>query len=94
MSSLHVVAVSLDAAQNISLVVVIGFVVLAILAAVLVPRLIVRLLLAIALVAVALAIWSQRANLRDCAEKARSEATNEGDQPGDCNFFGYEINVP
>jgi hypothetical protein len=60
---------------------------------VLVKKLVTKLVLVVVLVTAALAMWSQRTNLQDCAARAKDRVSGSGEQV-ECTFFGSDVAVP
>lgn len=85
-------ALSVDTAKNIAVALAVGFVVLSVVSAVLVKKLVTKLVLVVLLVTAALAVWSQRSNLQDCANRAKDRVTGSGTTV-ECTFFGSGIAV-
>lgn len=83
-------ALTVDSAKNLAVWIAGGFVAMSVVSALVVRKLVAKLGVAIILLAVALAVWSQRANLVDCAARARASGTTA---PVTCTFFGSDIEV-
>ncbi|MFM7252993.1 MAG: hypothetical protein ACKO27_08000 [Ilumatobacteraceae bacterium] len=83
---------SLDTAKNIALGLGISFLAMSVASAVLVKKIVTKLVMAVLLVALAVAMWSQRANLQDCAAKAKDRVAGSGQQVV-CSFFGTDVAV-
>ena len=90
--SAPLLALSIDTAKNIAMFIAAGFVALSVISAVLVKKLVTKLVLVVVLVTAALAMWSQRANLQDCAAKAKDRVAGSGQQVV-CSFFGTDVAV-
>ncbi len=83
-------AVSLETAKTIGIVIIVGFVLIGVLSAWLIKTVVTKAIVALVMVGLAVAVYSQRASLQDCADKAKS---NLGDEVS-CTFFGTEVKVP
>lgn len=86
-------ALSIDSAKNIAMAVAAAFVAMSVMSAVLVKKMVTKLVLVIVLVTAALAMWSQRSNLQDCATRAKDRVAGSGDAV-ECTFFGSDVSVP
>ncbi len=84
-------ALSLDAAKQIAVALVIGFVVLGVISAITIKNITTKLITVVLLGGFALGVWTQRTELQDCAARVRAAA---GATPTTCTFFGAEIDVP
>jgi hypothetical protein len=84
-------ALTLDAAENIALVVAVVLAVLAIASAWMMKTIAQKAALAVILGLLALLVWTQRSSLSECADKVR-EAGLRGDTT--CAFLGYDIEIP
>ena len=93
----RVLALSLDAAKNIAIVVAVLFVGGAIAAAWIMKTIMQKVAVALVLSLLAFAVWSQRTSLQDCADKVRENFELEGTQATfvdtDCSFFGTTITI-
>ena len=93
----HVLALSLDAAKNIAIVVAVLFVGGAIVSAWIMKTIIQKVAVALVLALLAFAVWSQRTSLQDCADKVRENFELEGTDATfvdtDCSFFGTTITI-
>ena len=83
-------AVSLETAKTVAIVIIVAFVVMSILSAWLIKTVVTKLIVAVVMIGLAIAVFSQRASLQDCADKAK---TNRGREVS-CTFFGTEVQVP
>jgi protein-S-isoprenylcysteine O-methyltransferase Ste14 len=88
-------ALTVTQARNIAMAVTIGLVVLSAVMAWLIKSLVMKVLSVAVLVGLAFAVWTQRANLQDCADRLQARA-DAGVTGGDttCSFFGQDITVP
>jgi len=83
-------AVSLETAKTVAVVIIAAFVLMGILSAWLIKTVVTKLIVAVVAVGLAIAVYSQRASLQDCADKAKSNLGKEVS----CTFFGTEVKVP
>jgi len=83
-------AVSLDTAKNIAVIVIVAFVLVGIVSAWMIKTVMTKIIVAVVMAGLAIAVYSQRASLQDCADKAN----NSGGKEVSCTFFGSEVKVP
>ncbi|HNJ98490.1 MAG TPA: hypothetical protein PLV13_10210 [Ilumatobacteraceae bacterium] len=83
-------AVSLETAKTIGIVVFVAFVLIGVVSAWLIKTVVTKAIVALVMVGLAIAVYSQRASLQDCADKAKSHLGKEVS----CTFFGTEVKVP
>lgn len=83
-------AVSLETAKTAAIVIIIAFVVMGILSAWLIKTVVTKLIFIVVLAGLAIGVYSQRASLQDCADRAKSNLGNEVT----CTFFGTDVKVP
>jgi protein-S-isoprenylcysteine O-methyltransferase Ste14 len=87
-------ALTLQNAKIAAIVVVVVLAVLALVVASVVRKLMVKIVTIVLLVGIGVAVWSQRASLQNCAERAKDRA-QIGDPGGViCTFFGKSVTVP
>ena len=90
-------ALSLDAAKNAAIVVVIIFLVGSIGAAWIMKTIMQKVATAFVLLLLAFAVYTQRTSLQDCADKVKGNFAREGTSvtvtDTDCSFFGTTITV-
>lgn len=84
-------AINIDTAKNIASGLSVGTVVIALLALRLVKNMLVRIVSVVAMLAIALASYSQRTNIVDCANRVK---TNAGVTATQCAFFGQDVEIP
>lgn len=87
-------AMDLDSAKRIAIVAVLGLVVLSFLAAWLVKSIVMKLVTIGLLLALAFAVWSQRAALQDCADRLEEKASVGDFSSTTCSFFGADVTIP
>ena len=88
------VALSLDSAKNIAVVVVLAFLVFAVLSAWLVKSIVTKLVMVVLMGGLALGAWTQRSSLVDCADKAKANVTAGSTAAVTCRFFGTDVKLP
>ena len=84
----------MDAAKNIGVAIVIGFVVLALVTASAVKNVTTKIVMTLLLAGLALGVWTQRTRLQDCAQQVRNKSAVGDLSPTTCEFFGAEVRVP
>ena len=92
-----VLAIGLDAARNIAILVVFLFVLGAIVSAWLVKTIIQKVVLALVLGLLAFAVYTQRSELQDCVDRVRTDFSREAIEAGradtQCTFFGTDVTI-
>ena len=88
------VALTLDSAKNIALLIALAFMLLAVLSAVVVKKVTTKLLMVLVLAGLGLLVWSQRSSLQACAQKVKDRGVTVGQTEVTCSFFGTDIKVP
>lgn len=83
-------ALSVDSAKNIAIVVVIVLVLLAVLTAKLVANATKKAIFVLVFGALALGVWNQRSSLQTCADSVKA---NIG-KATTCSFIGKEVSIP
>ena len=92
MAHTSLVALSLDTAKNAALALGGGFITMSVISAIAVKKIVTKLVLVVVLVALAIAMWSQRANLQDCATTAKDRVSGDGTAV-ECQFFGLDVAI-
>ena len=87
-------AFDLETAKDTSLYTVAGAVLLALVAVWLVKQVVTKVLSVVVLLAIAALVWSQRAELTDCADTVRQTVAAGAVDDTTCTFFGQDITVP
>ncbi len=85
-------ALSLESAKTLAIVVAAVFVVFAVASAWMIKNITTKIIAVVLLAGLALGVWTQRTSLQDCADKAKQRGIQEGEIT--CTFFGTEIAVP
>lgn len=84
-------ALDLEAAKKLAIVLVIGFALLSLAAGIIIKNVVMKLIMCLLLAGLALGAWSQRSTLQSCADDVRARA---GDGTTiTCTFFGSDIDV-
>ena len=88
---------SLDAAKNIAIAVVVVFVLGSLLAAWVMKTIVQKAVAVVVLLAFAFAVYTQRTSLQDCADKVKGNFERAGTSvtvaDTDCSFFGVTVTV-
>jgi hypothetical protein len=87
-------AIGIDAAKNIAIAVVIGFVVLSLVAASAIKNITGKIITTLVMAGFALGVWTQRSSLQDCAQTYRDRSAAGDVAPATCKFFGSEVDLP
>ena len=85
------VALSLDSAKTIAIVVVLVFVALSVISALVIKSIVTKLIMVVLMACLALGVWTQRTSLQDCADKAKAGSLDVSGLT--CTFFGTDIEV-
>jgi hypothetical protein len=88
------VALTLDSAKNIALLVALGFILLAVVSAVVIKQVTTKLLMVIVMGGLGILVWSQRSSLQDCAQRVKDRGVSVGQAEVTCSFFGSDVKVP
>ena len=87
-------ALGVDAAKNIGIAIVVGFVVLALVAASAIKNVTTKIFMALLLAGLALGVWTQRSRLQDCSQRVKDKAAVGDFSSTTCEFFGTEVHIP
>lgn len=87
------IALSLESAKTIAIVVVLVFVAFAVISAWVIKKVVTKVIVILLMVGLAFGVWSQRASLQTCADKAKETATGIVDKGVTCNFFGTDVEI-
>lgn len=88
-------ALSLETAKTVAVVVAATFVASSALSAVLIKNIVAKILGTAVLAAIAVGVWSQRSNVENCIGAAKVAAAQVASGSGvTCTFFGFEVDVP
>lgn len=87
------IALTLESAKTIAIVVVVVLVALSVIFALVIKAIVTKVIVVVLMACLALGVWTQRTSLQDCAERAQAK-TDESDVSGlTCTFFGTDIEV-
>lgn len=87
-------ALTLETAKTAAIVIVAALLLISILSAWLIKTVVTKLIVIVVMVGLAVAVYSQRSSLQDCADRAKAEL-EAGDTSGvTCTFFGTDVTVP
>lgn len=87
------IALSLETAKTIAVVVVIAFLAFMVLSAWVIKNVTTKLITIGIMAALAIGVWTQRSSLQDCASKAKDQATASERSGVTCTFFGTDVEV-
>jgi hypothetical protein len=87
-------ALSVGSARHLGIAIIVGFVVLAVVSAAAISNITTKIVSMLLFAGFALGVWTQRANLSDCAEQAKAKVTVGDTSPTTCTFFGVDVDVP
>lgn len=88
-------ALTVDQAKTIAVVVVVALIALALISAWVMKEVMQKVALVVILGLVALLVWTQRASLQECSEKVRAAGTAINDPATDttCSFLGRDVEI-
>lgn len=86
-------ALTLDAAKNIAIVVILGLIVAAFLVAKFVSSVAVKAITILVLGGVVLGVWTQRQSLIECGDKVQEKYRAGDFSATQCSFFGAEVDI-
>ena len=87
------IALSLESAKTIAIVVVLAFIALSVISALVIKSIVTKLIMVVLMACLALGVWTQRTSLQDCADKAKAKADALDVSGLTCTFFGTNIEV-
>lgn len=87
-------ALGVDAAKNLAVAIVIGFVVLALMAATAIKNVTSKIIASLFMAGLALGVWTQRSNLQECTQQVKDKAAIGDYSSTTCPFFGSDVHVP
>ena len=85
-------ALTLDSAKNLALVVTIGLVLAALVALWTITQVTRKLFTALLIGVLALGVWTQRKELVECGQRWKAAGTDQG-EPTACKFFGGRVTL-
>lgn len=86
-------AVTVETAKNISLGVLVGLLLLGYLAVKITKSVTQKAFTLLITAGIALGVWTQRANVAECADKVRDQALAGGVPATSCRFFGSDVEI-
>ena len=86
-------ALTLETAKNIAIVVILGLIVIAFLVAKYVRSVAVKAITILVLGGVVLGVWTQRQSLIDCGEEVQQKYRTGEFSATQCSFFGAELDI-
>jgi len=87
-------ALSLQSAKTIAIVVAIALLAFAVISAWVIKNVTMKIISILLLVGLGLGVWTQRTNLQDCADRAKTKVAAGADEDSvTCEFFGKQISV-
>ncbi|HEY5874860.1 MAG TPA: hypothetical protein VIT64_06145 [Ilumatobacteraceae bacterium] len=86
-------ALTLDAAKNIAIVVILALIVIAFLVAKFVSSVAVKAITILVLGGVVLGVWTQRQSLIDCGNEVQEKYRSGDFSATQCSFFGAEVDI-
>jgi uncharacterized membrane protein len=87
-------ALTVDQAKNTAVIAVIVLVVLSIASAMIIKNIVGKVISIVLFAGLALGAYTQRANLKTCADRAQAEVESNATNPTlSCTFFGRDIKV-
>ncbi len=87
-------AIDIEAAKKIGLVLMVGFAVFAVVSAVVIKKIITKIIFIVILGGLALGVWTQRVAVQSCADKVQTSTSVGGVTATSCKFFGTEVKLP
>jgi protein-S-isoprenylcysteine O-methyltransferase Ste14 len=87
------IALTLESAKTIAIVVVIVFVALSVISALVIKNIVTKLIMVVLMACLALGVWTQRTSLKECADRAQAKAEALDASGLTCTFFGTDIEV-
>jgi len=87
-------ALSLESAKTIAIVIALAFLAFAVISAWLIKNITMKVLSIVLMLGLGLGVWTQRANLQDCGDRAKARVEAGGAAGAvKCEFFGKEVSV-
>lgn len=90
----NMLALDLDAAKRIGVLLVAGFVILAITFSIVVKKTTTKLIWVLFMGGLALGAWTQRDELQDCADRVEAKVAVGDLSETTCSFFGTDVKIP
>jgi len=89
-----VLALDLNGAKNLAIVLVIGFALLSLVVGIIIKNITMKIVSMVFMIGLALGVWTQRQSLQDCADDVRAKAAVGDFSATTCEFFGKDVDVP
>lgn len=89
----RVLALTVDTAKNVALIVLAGVLLVGFLVVKLMRSVTQKAISLVLTLGVVLGVWTQRANLSECADKVTAQATAGAVPSTTCTFFGTEVDL-
>ena len=86
-------ALTFETARNVGLAILAGAVIVAIVIAWVVKAIVSKVLALVVLAAIAVAVWSQRESVEDCADRVGATLSAGAVDDTTCTFFGRQVTV-
>lgn len=87
-------ALSLESAKTIAIVIAIAFLAFAVISAWVIKNITMKIISIVLMLGLGLGVWTQRTNLQDCADRAKTKVEAGIDKGSiTCEFFGSEVSV-
>jgi hypothetical protein len=87
-------AIDVEAAKKIGLVLVAGLVLFAVISAIVIKKVTTKIISVVIMGGLALGVWTQRTAVKTCADKVQTAASTTGLPATTCKFFGTEVKIP
>lgn len=87
------VAITLETARNVAVLVALGLVVGAFVAAWIIRKLVAKALTAVVLAGLAVVVWSQKDSLDECADRVKTTLAAGAVDDTTCTFLGRDVTV-
>jgi high-affinity Fe2+/Pb2+ permease len=87
-------AIGLDSAKNLAIAITIGFVALAFVSALVIKNVTTKIVSVLIMAGLALGVWTQRAQLQDCAQTMKDKVEVHDTSATTCTFFGLDVDIP
>ena len=87
-------ALDIQAAKNLGIAIIGGFIVLSFVSAVVIKNVVAKLLTMLVMVGLALGVWTQRTALQDCSDRVQAQVSSGSTADTTCRFFGTDVDVP
>jgi protein-S-isoprenylcysteine O-methyltransferase Ste14 len=86
-------ALTLEAARNIAILAVVGFIALSVASALIIKNITGKIVMILVFAGFALGVWTQRTNLTTCADQVKNKAEAGDTTATSCTFFGRDVEI-